>query len=317
LEIKILAKVNALISIIYNYLCGKSIKMQLLNGLQVAKTIKGQITDQVNSLKSEGKRAPHLAAILVGSDGASQTYVNSKEADCREVGFDSTVLRFDANTSEEEILRHINDINNNPGIDGLIVQLPLPKHISELKVTQMINPEKDVDGFHTISLGRLLKGEDTFIPATPYGIMMMLELYNIETSGKHCVVVGRSNIVGRPMSVLMSQNTPYGNCTVTICHSKTNDIDGFIKQADIVIAALGKPGFVKGSMLKPGAVVIDVGITRVETTENQRGYVLKGDVDFEDCKEIAGYMTPVPGGVGPLTRIGLLKNTLKSYLKNN
>ncbi len=291
--------------------------MQLLNGLQVAKTIKDQLSLEVNSLKEKGLRAPHLAAILVGSDGASQTYVNSKEADCKQVGFDSSVFRYDENTSEQVLLEKIEEINNNPNIDGLIVQLPLPKHISELKVTQLISPEKDVDGFHTVSLGKLLKGEDTFIPATPYGILMMLELYDIQTAGKHCVVVGRSNIVGRPMSVLMSQNTKYGNCTVTLTHSKTVNLESYVKQADIVIAALGKPEFIKGSMLKKGAIVIDVGITRVDDSTNPKGYVLKGDVDFEDVKEIASAVTPVPGGVGPLTRIGLLKNTFKSYLKSN
>ena len=291
--------------------------MQLLNGLQVAKTIKEQLTQEVNNLKEKGLRVSHLAAIIVGSDGASQTYVNSKEADCKQVGFDSSVFRYDETATEQEIINKVEEINNNPNIDGLIVQLPLPKHISELKVTQKINAEKDVDGFHTESLGKLLKGEDTFIPATPYGILMMLELYNIETTGKHCVVVGRSNIVGRPMSVLMSQNTNYGNCTVTLCHSKTKNIEGFIKQADIVIAALGKPEFIKGRMLKPGAIVIDVGITRVEDKSNPKGYVLKGDVDFEDIKEIASAVTPVPGGVGPLTRIGLLKNTFKAYIKSN
>lgn len=288
--------------------------MQILNGLEVAKTIKERLKQEVLTLKEQGKRAPHLAAILVGNDGASQTYVNSKEADCRQVGFDSTVMRFDESISESELLQKIDQINNDPAIDGLIVQLPLPKHISELKVTQKISELKDVDGFHTLSLGKLLKGEDTFIPATPYGILMMLELYNIETAGKHCVVVGRSNIVGRPMSVLMSQNTAYGNCTVTLCHSKTKDLDYHVKQADIVIAALGKPEFIKGKMLKPGCIVIDVGITRVEDPANAKGYVLKGDVDFDDAATVAGAITPVPGGVGPLTRIGLLKNTYKAYL---
>jgi methylenetetrahydrofolate dehydrogenase (NADP+)/methenyltetrahydrofolate cyclohydrolase len=289
--------------------------MQLLNGLQVAKTIKEKISADVLQLTQSGYRAPHLAAILVGSDGASQTYVNSKESDCKQVGFSSTVLRFDESVSEQELLDKIDEINKDQNIDGLIVQLPLPKHISELKVTQKISPDKDVDGFHTISLGKLLKGEDTFVPATPLGIVMMLEQYEIETSGKHCVVVGRSNIVGRPMSVLMSQNTPYGNCTVTLCHSKTANLNFHLKQADIVIAALGKPEFVKGEMLKQGAIVIDVGITRVEDASNPKGYVLKGDVDFEDVKEVAAAITPVPGGVGPLTRIGLLQNTLKAYKK--
>lgn len=289
--------------------------MQILNGLEVAKTIKTQLKSEVAALEQSGKRAPHLAAILVGNDGASQTYVNSKEADCKQVGFNSTVMRFHEDTTEEELLETIDSINRNPEIDGLIVQLPLPGHISELKVTQKISADKDVDGFHTLSLGKLLKGEDTFIPATPYGIVMMLELYNIETAGKHCVVVGRSNIVGRPMSVLMSQNTRYGNCTVTLCHSRTTNLNHHIQQADIVIAALGKPGFIKGSMLKPGAIVIDVGITRVTDDTNPKGYAIKGDVDYDDAIKVAGAITPVPGGVGPLTRIGLLKNTYKAYLK--
>ncbi len=287
--------------------------MQLLSGLQVAKTIKEQILQQVEQLKKDGHRPPHLSAILVGNDGASQTYVNSKEADCKQVGFESSIFRFPAETSEEEILQKIEAINEDPGIDGLIVQLPLPKHISENRVTEKISADKDVDGFHTLNQGKLLKGEDTYIPATPYGIMMMLEHYQIETSGKHCVVIGRSNIVGRPMSVLMSLNTAYGNCTVTLCHSRTSDLTYFLKQADIVVAALGKAEFVKGDMLKPGAIVIDVGITRVDDATNPKGYVLKGDVDFDQVKEIASAITPVPGGVGPLTRIGLLKNTLKAY----
>ncbi|MCB9251013.1 MAG: bifunctional 5,10-methylenetetrahydrofolate dehydrogenase/5,10-methenyltetrahydrofolate cyclohydrolase [Flavobacteriales bacterium] len=291
--------------------------MQRLNGVEVAKTIKEQLKEKVSELQKEGKRVPHLAAIIVGNDGASMTYVNSKENDCKQVGFNSTVMRFEESTSEETLLSTIEQINSNSEIDGLIVQLPLPKHISELKVTQKISPEKDVDGFHTVSLGKLLKGEDTFIPATPYGILMMLEQYNIETSGKHCVVVGRSNIVGRPMSVLMSQNTPYGNCTVTLCHSRTRNLEHYVQQADIVVAALGKPGFIKGSMLKKGAIVIDVGITRVEDSANPKGYVLKGDVDFDDASTVASAITPVPGGVGPLTRIGLLKNTFKSYQNTN
>lgn len=290
--------------------------MLLLNGNQVAKIIKEQISQSVSRLKEKGYRTPHLAAILVGSDGASTTYVNSKEADCKQVGFDSSVLRFDETITEDFLLRKIEEINKNSGIDGLIVQLPLPEHISELKVTQTIDPDKDVDGFHSMNLGKLLKGEDTFIPATPYGIMMMLEIYNIETSGKHCVVIGRSNIVGRPMSVLMSQNSKFGNCTVTLCHSRTKNIEDYIKEADIVVAALGKPEFLKANMVKAGAIVIDVGITRVKDDTNPKGYTLKGDVDFENVKEIASAITPVPGGVGPLTRIGLLKNTFKSYLKS-
>ena len=291
--------------------------MQLLNGIQVAKKIKEDLAIEVNALTEKGKRPPHLAAILVGLDGASQTYVNSKESDCKKVGFDSTVYRYPDTITENELLAHIDAINNNEGIDGLIVQLPLPKHISEPKVTQKINPAKDVDGFHSHSLGNLIKGADTFITATPYGILLMLELYKIETEGKHCVIVGRSNIVGRPMSIIMSQDRDYGNCTVTLCHSHSTNLEHYLKDADIVIAALGKPGFIKASMLKEGVIVIDVGITRVEDILNPRGYVLKGDVDFEHVKDIASAITPVPGGVGPLTRVGLLKNTFKAYLSLN
>lgn len=290
--------------------------MQILNGNQVAKIIKEQISENVKKLNEKGYRNPHLTAILVGNDGASKTYVNSKEADCKQVGFNSSVFRFEQDITEDFLIEKIKEINQNPEIDGLIVQLPLPKHISELKVTQTINPEKDVDGFHSMNLGKLMKGEDTFIPATPFGILMMLEIYNINTSGKHCVVVGRSNIVGRPMSILMSQNSKFGNCTVTICHSRTQNLEKYLKEADIIIAALGKPEFVKANMVKEGAIVIDVGITRVEDNNNEKGYVLKGDVDFENVKNVVSAITPVPGGVGPLTRIGLLKNTYKSYLKS-
>ncbi|NUM31624.1 MAG: bifunctional 5,10-methylenetetrahydrofolate dehydrogenase/5,10-methenyltetrahydrofolate cyclohydrolase [Bacteroidetes bacterium] len=290
--------------------------MLLLNGNQVAKIIKEQISQNVLKFKEQGYRLPHLAAILVGNDGASTTYVNSKEADCRQVGFNSSVFRYEETITEDFLLNKIEEININNEIDGLIVQLPLPKHISELKVTQTISPDKDVDGFHSMNLGKLLKGEDTFIPATPYGIMMMLEIYNIETSGKHCVVIGRSNIVGRPMSILMSQNSKFGNCTVTLCHSRTKNLEEYTKNADIVVAALGKPEFLKAEMVKNGSIVIDVGITRVKDDSNPKGYLLKGDVDFERVKEVASAITPVPGGVGPLTRIGLLKNTYKSYLKS-
>lgn len=290
--------------------------MLLLNGNNVAKIIKDKLLSNVILLKEKGYRPPHLAAILVGNDGASSTYVNSKENDCKHVGFESSVYRYDENINEDFLIEKINEINNNPGIDGLIVQLPLPNHISELRVTQTINPEKDVDGFHSLNLGKLTKGEDTYIPATPYGILMMLEIYEINTSGKHCVVIGRSNIVGRPMSILMSQNTKYGNCTVTLCHSRTQNLDNYVREADIIVAALGKPGFVKADMVKKGAIVIDVGITRVEDKSSPKGYVIKGDVDFDSVKEVASALTPVPGGVGPLTRIGLLKNTYKSYLKS-
>jgi methylenetetrahydrofolate dehydrogenase (NADP+)/methenyltetrahydrofolate cyclohydrolase len=257
-------------------------------------------------LKAAGKKAPHLAAILVGADGASMTYVAAKEKDCVEVGFDSTVLRFDASITEEELVQEVIKINNNPDIDGLIVQLPLPKHINEKRITETISYKKDVDGFHPMNVGMMFKGLRTFLPATPYGIIKTLEFYGIETTGKHCVVIGRSDIVGKPMSALMLQK----NCTVTVCHSKTKDLKGFTLQADIVIAALGIPLFLKADMVKEGAVVIDVGITRVEDATAKSGYRLKGDVDFENVAPKCSWITPVPGGVGPMTRVGLLLNTL-------
>jgi methylenetetrahydrofolate dehydrogenase (NADP+)/methenyltetrahydrofolate cyclohydrolase len=284
----------------------------ILDGKGLAKKLRGNIKEEVAAYTSQGRRAPHLAAILVGEDGASKTYVNSKERDCEFVGFHSSVHRLPAETSEEDLLNLIESINNNSDIDGLIVQLPLPKHMDSEKITEAISPEIDVDGFHTNSVGRLTKGEDTFISATPFGIIMTLEDYGIETSGKHCVVIGRSNIVGRPMSILMSRNDYPGNCTVTVCHSRTKDLKGFTLQADIVIAALGIPEFLKADMVKEGAVVIDVGITRVDS-DNEKGYVLKGDVDFEAVSAKASAITPVPGGVGPMTRYGLLFNTMKSY----
>jgi methylenetetrahydrofolate dehydrogenase (NADP+)/methenyltetrahydrofolate cyclohydrolase len=285
---------------------------KILDGKQLAKDLRVKIKQEVEDLKSSGKRAPHLAAILVGEDGASKTYVASKERDCEFVGFESTVHRLSAHTTEKELLDLIEDINANDAIDGLIVQLPLPKHIDAEKVTESINPTIDVDGFHTISVGKLTKGEDTFISATPFGIIMMLEEYGIETEGKHCVVIGRSNIVGRPMSILMSRSGYPGNCTVTLCHSRTKDLKSFTSNADIVIAALGIPDFLKAEMVKDGAIVIDVGITRVPA-DNAKGYVLKGDVDYDAVKDKSAAITPVPGGVGPMTRYGLLYNTLKSY----
>lgn len=283
-----------------------------LNGKEVSNTIKEEIAKEVEVIVGSGKRAPHLAAILVGEDGASKTYVKNKENACKKVGFSSTLLRFDASITEEELLDEVKKVNDNPEIDGLIVQLPLPKHISENKVTLAIRPDKDVDGFHDVNVGKLAKGEDTFISATPYGIMQLLDRYNVETSGKHCVVVGRSNIVGRPMSILMSANSNPGNCTVTICHSRTQNLEDFTRAADILIVALGRPEFVTGDMVKEGAVVIDVGITRVDA-DTPKGYVLKGDVNFEDVEPKASFITPVPGGVGPMTIVGLMQNTLKAY----
>lgn len=286
--------------------------MQLLNGNEVSKHIRTQIKAEVEQLKAAGKKTPHLAAILVGTDGASQTYVAAKAKDCEEVGFDSTVLRFDAAISEADLLNEVMKINNNPDIDGLIVQLPLPKHIDTNKVTQTIDWRKDVDGFHPMNVGLMFKGLPCYLPATPMGVIKLLEHYQIETTGKHCVVIGRSDIVGKPMSALMLQK----NCTVTVCHSKTQDIENVIKGADIVIAALGIPNFVTAQMVKEGAVVVDVGITRVEDPTAKSGYRLKGDVKFDEVAEKASWITPVPGGVGPMTRVGLLLNTLNA-VKNH
>ncbi len=281
--------------------------MELLNGNYVAKELKVAIKAQVEQLKAAGSKVPHLAAILVGNDGASMTYVGAKEKDCKEVGFDSTVLRFDASITEEELLHEVEKINKNEAIDGLIVQLPLPKHINEKKVTETIDWHKDVDGFHPYNVGLMFKGLPCYLPATPYGIIKLLEYYKIETTGKNCVVIGRSDIVGKPMSALMLNK----NCTVTVCHSKTNNIASFTQQADILIAAVGIPNYVKANMIKEGAVVIDVGITRVDAN-NEKGYQLVGDVDFEEVAPKASYITPVPGGVGPMTRIALLLNTLQA-----
>ncbi|MDA8886543.1 bifunctional 5,10-methylenetetrahydrofolate dehydrogenase/5,10-methenyltetrahydrofolate cyclohydrolase [Bacteroidia bacterium] len=284
----------------------------MLDGKSLALKLRGNIKEEVEAIKAIGNRVPHLAAILVGEDGASKTYVNSKERDCEYVGFESSVHRLSADTSEESLLNLIEAINKDENIDGLIVQLPVPKHINATKVTEAIDPEIDVDGFHTISVGKLTKNEDTFISATPFGVIMMLEEYGIETRGKHCVIIGRSNIVGRPMSILMSQGGR--DATVTVCHRYTENVGNFTRTADIVIVAVGIPDFLKVEMVKPGAVIVDVGITRVDS-DNAKRYVLKGDVDFEKVKEKCSAITPVPGGVGPMTRYGLLFNTLKSYKK--
>ncbi len=279
---------------------------QILDGNKTAKLLKEEIKTEVQKLKAEGKKIPHLAAILVGSNGASMTYVNAKEKDCHEVGFDSTVMRFPDTMTEAELLNEVEKINNNPEIDGLIVQLPLPKHINEKKITETISWKKDVDGFHPMNVGLMFKGLPCFLPATPFGIIKMIEHYRIETTGKHCVILGRSDIVGKPMSALMLQK----NCTVTVCHSKTKNLEKFTRDADIVIAALGIPEFLKASMVKEGAVVIDVGITRVDDASNPKGYVLKGDVAYDEVAPKCSYITPVPGGVGPMTRLGLMLNTL-------
>jgi methylenetetrahydrofolate dehydrogenase (NADP+)/methenyltetrahydrofolate cyclohydrolase len=282
--------------------------MNILNGNEVSKEIKLRIKAEVEELKKAGKKTPHLAAILVGTDGASMTYVNAKAKDCAEVGFESSVFHFDASISKEELIQEIERINQNPEIDGLIVQLPLPKHIPEKEITESISFKKDVDGFHPMNVGYMFKGMPCFLPATPYGIVQMLEHYKIETSGKHCVVIGRSDIVGKPMGALMLQK----NCTVTTCHSKTQNMKEMCLQADIIIAAVGIPEFLKADMVKEGAVVVDVGITRVEDPNSSKGYVLKGDVDYKNVAPKCSWITPVPGGVGPMTRLGLLLNTLRA-----
>ena len=289
--------------------------MLKLDGTLASKAVKEQLKQQTLRLEQEGKRAPHLAAVLIGSNGASETYVASKVKSCNEIGFDSTLVRFEESISEQELLDKIEELNNDDFIDGILVQLPLPKHISEAKVINAVSPLKDVDGFHPVSVGRMVQGLKTFIPATPYGIMLMLEHYNLETKGKHAVVIGRSNIVGRPMSILLSSNTTYGNCTVTICHSHTHNLKEICLQGDIIIAALGRAEFVKADMVKPGAIVIDVGITRVEDETAAKGYRIKGDVDYAGVSTVAGAISPVPGGVGPMTIAGLMKNTMDAYLR--
>lgn len=277
-----------------------------MDGNIVSQHLRKQIKEVVALRKAEGKKIPQLAAILVGNDGASMTYVGAKEKDCHEVGFHSSVLRFDASITEAELIAEVEKINNNNEIDGLIVQLPLPKHINEKRITETISWKKDVDGFHPMNVGLMFKGLPCFLPATPFGIIKLIEHYQIETSGMHCVVIGRSDIVGKPMSALMLQK----NCTVTVCHSKTKDLASFTRNADIVIAALGIPGFLNGDMIKDGAIVIDVGITRVADATKKSGFALKGDADYESCATKAAWITPVPGGVGPMTRIALLLNTL-------
>lgn len=286
--------------------------MILLDGKVVSQKIKEELKSEIAHIKNSGKRVPHLAAILVGHDGASETYVASKVRNCTEVGFDSSLIRLSADVRENELVARIKEVNENPLIDGLIVQLPLPTHIQVEKITESIAPGKDVDGFHPLNAGRMALNQPCYIPATPYGILLLLEHYKINTSGKHCVVLGRSHIVGRPMSILMSRNTSPGNCTVTLCHRKTPNLIEFTRNADILIAALGKPEFVTGNMIKKDAVVIDVGITRIADHTKKSGFRIAGDVEFESAAKVAGYLSPVPGGVGLMTIIGLLKNTLKA-----
>ena len=282
--------------------------MQLIDGKATAKAIKEEIKIEVDKLVQAGKRQPHLAAILVGHDGGSETYVAYKIKDCEEVGFLSSLIRFEDDVKEEVLLGKIGELNIDPGLDGFIVQLPLPEHINEQNVIEAINPAKDVDGFHPENVGRTVIGLPSFVSATPFGIIELLKRYQIETSGKHCVVVGRSNIVGRPMSILMSQKSI--NATVTVAHSRTENLEELCASADILIAALGAPGFIKGHMVKEVAVVIDVGTTRVPSSETKSGFRLKGDVIFDEVAPKCSYITPVPGGVGPMTRVSLLSNTL-------
>lgn len=285
--------------------------MIILDGKKTADEIKQEIAVKVEQIVKDGGKRPHLAAILVGEDGASQTYVNNKEKTCFQVGFKSTVIRMPESITQERLLEEIKRLNEDEDIDGLIVQLPLPRHIDEQKIIEAIDPEKDVDGFHPVNVGKMVLGMPSYVSATPGGIMELLSRYNIQTSGKHCVIIGRSNIVGRPLANLLSQKSQPGDCTVTICHSHTENIKEITLQADILIAALGKPCFVRGDMVKDGAVVIDVGITRVPAN-NKSGFKLAGDVLFDEVAPKASFITPVPGGVGPMTIISLLKNTLKA-----
>lgn len=294
---------------VIKYFCS----MLVLDGKIAAAAVKESLKVKTAALAANGKRKPHLAAILVGNNGASETYVASKVKNCEETGFESTLVRLEENISESVLLQTITSLNLDPAIDGILVQLPLPKQISEQKVIETIDPAKDVDGFHPVNVGKLVQGLSTFIPATPYGIMLMLEHFNIPTKGKHAVVIGRSNIVGRPMSILLSSNLKQGNCTVTICHSHTPNLKELCLQADIIVAALGKPGFVTADMVKQGAVIIDVGITRVEDSTAKKGFRIKGDVAYEEVATKASAITPVPGGVGLMTIAGLLKNTMQAY----
>jgi methylenetetrahydrofolate dehydrogenase (NADP+)/methenyltetrahydrofolate cyclohydrolase len=289
--------------------------MELIDGKQLAATIKEELAAEVEKIKKAGGKIPHLAAVLVGDNPASQSYVRSKVRSCEKVGFGSTLVKKDADITEEELLGIVEDLNNDPDIDGFIVQLPLPDHIDAEKVTLAIDPSKDVDGFHPQNFGRMALGLPCYLPATPFGIVTMLDRYGVETSGKHCVVLGRSNIVGTPISLLLSRKAKVGNCTVTITHSRTQDIAAETKRADILIAAIGIPNFVKADMVKEGVVVIDVGINRVDDANAKRGYRLVGDVDFDGVSSKASLITPVPGGVGPMTVTALLMNTLRASRK--
>lgn len=289
--------------------------MELLDGKMIADKVKQEIAQEVEQIKLNGGKIPNLVAILVGHDGASETYVGHKEKTCAQVGFKSSVLRFEDTITEDELLAEVNKLNQDPDIDGFIVQMPLPKHISDQKVIEAIDPKKDVDGFHPANVGRMVIGLPAYISATPDGIIELFKRYNIQTSGKHCVVLGRSNIVGRPIANLLSHKDNPGDCTVTVCHSRTKDIPSFTRTADILIVALGQAEFVTADMVKEGAVVVDVGITRVKSDKTKSGWKLLGDVKFDEVAPKCSYITPVPGGVGPLTIVSLMKNTLKASKK--
>lgn len=286
--------------------------MELIDGKAIAAQVKQEIAHEVATIVAQGGKRPHLAAILVGHDGGSETYVASKVKTCEEIGFESSLICYENSVSEQELLSKVKELNENPAIDGFIVQLPLPAHISEQKIIEAIDYRKDVDGFHPINVGRMSIGLPCFLSATPAGIIELLKRYKIETSGKHCVVLGRSNIVGKPMASLMMQKTYPGDCTVTVCHSRTKHIEHYTRQADIIIAALGVPGFLRGDMVKEGAVVIDVGTTRVRSAETKSGFRLAGDVNFAEVAPRCSYITPVPGGVGPMTIVSLMQNTLQA-----
>ena len=298
---------------VFVYLCA----MQILDGQLVSQHTKDDLKLKVAHLKTEGRKIPHLAAILVGANGASETYVGSKVRACNEIGYKSTLMRLSDDISEFKLLSLIEELNVDPDVDGILVQLPLPKHISDEKVINAISPSKDVDGFHPQNVSKMIQGLPTMVPATPYGILLLLEHYKIQTNGMHAVVIGRSNIVGRPMSVLLSANGYPGNCTVTICHSHTRNLEEICRSGDLVVAALGRAGFVKADMIKEGAVVIDVGISRVPDASKKSGYAIKGDVNFQEVAPKCSYITPVPGGVGPMTIAALMRNTLKACMQMN
>lgn len=291
--------------------------MTIIDGKSTAEKIKEEISTEVSGYVTSGKRPPHLAAILVGNDGGSETYVANKVKACERCGFTSSLLRFPDTVTELELLSEIDKLNNDPNVDGFIVQLPLPSHINEQKITEAINPDKDVDGFHPVNVGRMSIGLPCFKSATPAGIIELLKRYNIPVAGKHAVILGRSNIVGKPMATLLMQKSNPGNCTVTVCHSHTPDVKNQCRQADIIIAALGQPGFITADMVKPGAVVIDVGTTRIPDSSRKSGFRLSGDVDFENVAPLCSYITPVPGGVGPMTICSLMLNTLQAYKNHN